>query len=519
MEEFSNSLEKYQFRQQQCLYPLLFQEYIYAFVYNYGFNGSIESVKKLINYDKLISYDMKSSLILVKRLIIRIYQSNFLMNSVIQNCNQNQINEYNRFFYSHFFSQMISEGFGFVVEIPFSLRFLFSSSKKEILKLQDLRSIHSIFSFLEDKFYYLNNVLDILIPYPVHFEILVQILQCWIQDISSLHLLRFFLFDHTNSNSIITLKKSVSIFSKENIRLSRFLYNSYVLEYEFLFLFFRKKSSCLRLRSFRSFLERIYFYGKIKYFRIVHHVFLKKTLWIFTDPLMHYLRYQGKAILASKGADLFMKKLKSYLVYFWQYYFHFWSEPNRFHRNQFSYYSFYFIGYFISVKINYLVVRSQILEDSILIDTLIKRFDTLVPVLSLIRSLSKASLCTVVGQPTSKPIWTDLSDYDIISRFGRIYKTLFHFYSGSSKKRILYRMKYILRLSCAKTLARKHKSTVRTFLQRLGSIFLEEFFTEEEEVLSLVFQKTIHFSLYRSNNERIWYFDITHIHDLIHNET
>ena len=164
----------------------------------------------------------------MKRLIIRIYRSNFLMNSVIQNCTQNQINEYNRFFYAHFFSQMISEGFGFVVEIPFSLRFLFSSSKKKISKLQDLRSIHSIFSFLEDKFYYLNNVLDILIPYPVHFEILVQILQCWIQDISSLHLLRFFLFDHSNSNSIITSKKSVSIFSKENIRLSRFLYNSYV---------------------------------------------------------------------------------------------------------------------------------------------------------------------------------------------------------------------------------------------------------------------------------------------------
>ena len=59
------------------------------------------------------------------------------------------------------------------------------------------------------------------------------------------------------------------------------------------------------------------------------------------------------------------------------------------------------------------MVRSQILEDFVLIDTLFKRFDTLVPVVPLIRSLSKASLCTVVGHPTSKPIWTDLSDYDI----------------------------------------------------------------------------------------------------------
>jgi hypothetical protein len=515
MEEFQRYLEKSKIRQQQCLYPLLFQEYIYAFAYDYGLKGSIEPVKKGI------SYDIKSSLILVKRLIIRMYQPNSLLNTVFQHCNPNQINEHNRFFYAHFFSQMISEGFGFVIEIPFSLRFFLSISNKKILKLQNLRSIHSIFSFLEDKFLYFNNVLDILIPYPVHFEILVKILQYWIQDIPSLHLLRFFLFqpNYSNWNSFFISKKSVSIFSEEKIRLSCFLYNSYVYEYEFLFLFIRKKSSCLRLTSFETFLERIYFAGKIEHFKIVHHIFLKKTLWFFTDPFMYYVRYQGKAILASRGTDLVMKKFKYYLVCFWQYYFHFWSESNRFYINRISSYSFYFLGYFSSVKINHLVVRSQILEDSILIDTLFKRFDILVPVAPLIRSLSKASLCTVQGHPTSKPIWTDLSDYDIISRFGRIYKNLFHFYSGSSKKRILYRMKYILRLSCAKTLARKHKSTVRTLLQRLGSIFLEEFFTEEGQVLCLVFQERIHFSFFRSNKERIWYFDIINIHDFLNHQT
>ncbi|KAJ3675925.1 hypothetical protein LUZ61_021734 [Rhynchospora tenuis] len=171
---------------------------------------------------------------------------------------------------------------------------------------------------------------------------------------------------------------------------------------------------------------------------------------------MHYVRYQGKAILTSKGTDLFMEKWKSYL------------KPIQ----------LLFIGLswlFFKCKKKSFVVRSQILEDSVLIDTLIKRFDTIVPVILLIRSLSKASLCTVVGHPTSKPIWTDLSDYDIISRFGRIWKNLFHFYSGSSKKRILYRMKYILRLSCARTLARKHKSTVRTLLQSLSRRLLKNF--------------------------------------------
>lgn len=38
----------------------------------------------------------------------------------------------------------------------------------------------------------------------------------------------------------------------------------------------------------------------------------------------------------------------------------------------------------------------------------------------------------------------------------------------------LYRIKYIRRLSWARTLVRKHKSTVRTFLKRSGSGLMEE---------------------------------------------
>jgi hypothetical protein len=63
-----------------------------------------------------------------------------------------------------------------------------------------------------------------------------------------------------------------------------------------------------------------------------------------------------------------------------------------------------------------------------------------------------------------------------------IWEKTWKWLSGSLKKQTLYRLKYILRLSCARTLAHKHKSTVQTFMQRLGSIFLEEFFTKEEQV-------------------------------------
>ena len=146
-----------------------------------------------------------------------------------------------------------------------------------------------------------------------------------------------------------------------------------------------------------------------------------------------------------------------------------------------------------------------------------KKFDTTVPIIPLIGSLTKARFCNTLGHPISKPTRADSSDSHIIDRFVRICRNLSHYHSGSSKKKSLYRIKYILRLSCIKSLVRKHKSTVRTFLKRLGSKLLEEFFTEEEEVLSLIFPRT--YSALRSSYKgRIWYLDIFCINDLVNHK-
>nr|YP_009656188.1 maturase K [Tripogonella loliiformis]QCO44633.1 maturase K [Tripogonella loliiformis]CCC54721.1 maturase K [Tripogonella minima] len=507
MEKFEGYLEKEKSRQQYFVYPLLFQEYIYAFAHDYVLNGSEPAEIFGCNNKKFSS-------LLVKRLIIRMYQQNFWINSV-NHPHQDRLLDHSNHFYSEFYSQILSEGFSIVVEIPFSLGQLSCPEEKEIPKFQNLRSIHSIFPFLEDKFLHLYYLSHIEIPYPIHFELLVQLLEYRIHDVPSLHLLRFFLNYYSNWNSLITSMKSIFLFSKENKRLSRFLYNSYVSEYEFFLLFLRKQSSCLRLTSSGTFLERIHFSRKMEHFGVMYSRFFRKTIWVFMDPLMHYVRYQGKGILASKGTFLFQKKWKSYLVNFSQYFFSFWTQPQRIRLNHLTNSCFDFLGYRSSVPIKTFLVRNRMLENFFLIDIRMKKFDTIAPATSLIGSLSKAKFCTGSGHPISKPIWTDLSDWDILERFGRICRNLFHYHSGSSKKRTLYRLKYILRLSCARTLARKHKSTVRTFMQRLGSVFLEEFFTEEEQVFSLMFAKTTHVSFHGSHSEPIWYLDIIHIDDLV----
>nr|YP_009270112.1 maturase K [Neottia ovata]ANT73021.1 maturase K [Neottia ovata] len=502
-------LKKDRFRQQNFLYPLLLKESIYSLAHDHIFNSFIFSEPV-----EIFGYDNKSSLVLVKRLITRMYQQKSLIFS-LNDSNLNGFWGHTNSFSSHFFSQMVSEGFGVILEIPFSSRLVSSLEEKKIPKFQNLRSIHSIFPFLEDKFSHLNYVSDLLIPHPLHLEILVQILQCWIKDVPSLHLLRFFFHEYHNLNSLITSMKFINVFSKRKKRFFWFLHNSYVYECEYLFLFLRKKSSYLRSTSSGVFLERTHFYGKIEYLIVVCCNSFHRILWFLKDPFIHYVQYQGKAILASKGTLLLMKKWKFHLVNFWQSYFHFWSQPYRIHIKQLPNSSFSFLGYFSSVLKNPLVVRNQMLEYSFLINTLTQKFDTTAPVISLIGSLSKDRFCTVLGHPISKPIWTDLSDSDILDRFCRICRNLCRYHSGSSKKQVLYRIKYILRLSCARTLARKHKSTVRTFMRRLGSGFLEEFFLEEEQALSLIFLQKIPFPLHGLHRERIWYLDIIRINDLV----
>nr|WCD68507.1 maturase K [Bosea yervamora]WCD68508.1 maturase K [Bosea yervamora]WCD68509.1 maturase K [Bosea yervamora]WCD68510.1 maturase K [Bosea yervamora]WCD68511.1 maturase K [Bosea yervamora] len=505
MEEFQGHRELDRSWQHNFFYPLIFQEYIYAFAYDHGFN-------KLILLEN--SGDNKYSLLIVKRLITRMYQQNHLILSA-NDSDQNEI-----FGHKHkknLYSQMITEGFAVIVEIPFSLLLISSIEGKEIVKSHNLRSIHSIFPFFEDKFLHLNYVLDILIPYPAHLEILVQTLRYWLKDASSLHLLRFFLYEYRNWNSIITPKESISFLKKRNQRLFLFLYNFHVCEYESLFVFLRNQSSYLRSTSFGALLERIHFYGKLKYLVKVKVKDFGVILWLFKEPFPHYVRYQGKSILASKGTSLLMHKWKYYFMHFWQCHFSVWSQPRRIYINRLSNYSLDFMGFLSSVRLNSSVIRSQMLENAFLLENIIKKFDTIVPIIPLVGSLAKAKFCNVLGHPISKSVWTDLSDSDIIDRFGRICRNLSHYYSGSSRKKSLYRIKYILRLSCARTLSRKHKSTVRAFLKRLGSEFLEEFFTEEEKVLSLILPRDSSTSrgLYRG---RIWYLDIICIHNLANDE-
>ncbi|WZZ41262.1 hypothetical protein YC2023_037521 [Brassica napus] len=165
-----------------------------------------------------------------------------------------------------------------------------------------------------------------------------------------------------------------------------------------------------------------------------------------------------------------MNKWKYYFVNIWQCYFSVWFQSQKVNINQLSKDNLEFLGYLSSLRLNPLVVRSQMLENSFLIDNVRIKLDSNIPISSIIRSLAKEKFCNVLGHPISKATWTDSSDSDILNRFLRICRNISHYYSGSSNKKNL-----------------------------LGSGLLEEFLTGEDQVLSLIFPRSDYASkrLYR----------------------
>nr|YP_009827337.1 maturase K [Arabis scabra]QIV22498.1 maturase K [Arabis scabra]QIV22583.1 maturase K [Arabis scabra]QIV22668.1 maturase K [Arabis scabra]QIV22753.1 maturase K [Arabis scabra]QIV22838.1 maturase K [Arabis scabra] len=504
MEKFQGYLKFDGARQQSFLYPLFFREYIYVLAYDHGLNGLKKNRSFFLeNAD----YDKKYSSLIVKRIILRMYEQNRLIIPTTDLHKNPFFGHTNLLYY-----QMISVLFAVIVEIPFSLRLGSSFEGKQLKKSYNLQSIHSIFPFLEDKLSHFNYVLDVLIPYPIHLEILVQTLRYRVKDASSLHFFRFCLYEYCNWKNFDIKKKFIL-----NRRFLLFLYNSHICEYESIFFFLRKRSSHLRSTAYEVFFERILFYGKIQNFLKVFVNNFPAILGLLKDPFLHYVRYHGKSILATKDTPLLMNKWKFFFINLWQYYFSVWFQSQKVNINKLSKDNLEFLGYLSSLRLNPLVVRSQMLENSYLIDNIRIKLDNKIPISSIIGSLAKDKFCNVLGHPISKATWTDSSDSDILNRFLHICRNISHYYSGSSKKKFLYRINYILRLCCVKTLARKHKSTVRAFLKRLGSGLLEEFLTGEDQVLSLIFPRSYYASkrLYRV---RIWYLDILYLNDLVNHE-
>ena len=91
-----------------------------------------------------------------------------------------------------------------------------------------------------------------------------------------------------------------------------------------------------------------------------------------------------------------------------------------------------------------------------------------IPIKRVIEKLHIKGMCDKNGYPISKGKLTVYDDADIIEHYNSVLNGYLNFYSGTTKTNPKYRIYYILKFSCAKTLAHKHKSSMAKILKELG---------------------------------------------------
>ena len=91
-----------------------------------------------------------------------------------------------------------------------------------------------------------------------------------------------------------------------------------------------------------------------------------------------------------------------------------------------------------------------------------------VPIPRVIERLALNGYCDSNGNGISRKMWTVHDDYLIVSTFKAVILGIINYYSLADYRDQLHRIFYILRTSCSKTLAHRHKSSAKKMFTKHG---------------------------------------------------
>ena len=129
----------------------------------------------------------------------------------------------------------------------------------------------------------------------------------------------------------------------------------------------------------------------------------------------------------------------------------------------------YFLGYRIGINTNVKFAYVKPKNQRRHLKRTTGNFVTLqAPMDQIVKRLSLKGFCSVRGWPMHKKRWLSQDDDEIIRLFQSQLRGLLNYYAGSHQKRRLGRVWYILRYSCAKTLAAKHRKSLRKIFVKHG---------------------------------------------------
>nr|YP_010958391.1 intron maturase [Vandenboschia auriculata]ALO81739.1 intron maturase [Vandenboschia auriculata] len=470
------------------LYSLLFQDDLYSSLSNRSSNRlSMDSKKEstLSNGYSIIS---------IKRLINAIRQQDL---SGILSPKYDSI----RFGGSNYMSfDALSKGICSVLEIILSPR-IEPLLMGEIHEWKSSQSNHSVFPFLEDRLRYSNYILNTEIPHTLHSEVFIRMFRQRIKDAPFLHLPRLIFLIYTSSGFSIDYS-----FPKSSLTI--LVWNFYMYEIESLVVPLWNQFSGLRRRNIipisdhNNLLQKQNQVGKSLFIGLIDYAHNTRSFCI------HYGRYENRSLVILKGTKYSVKRWIYYILKFTESNSHHWLHCYRICVKRLSRNCVLFLGYILGVRSRINEVQVRTMKDSYITVSINNESLYKVPIILLIRYMVRENFCDNSGRPISRSAWTTLTDDEILRRFVQIWKIILFYYSGSKNRNNLYRLKYILRFSCGKTLACKHKGTIRTIQRRFDlRVFLNNLSSlgDYKDYKSSPFSPTKNIL----KNQRFWYLEIT----------
>ena len=108
-----------------------------------------------------------------------------------------------------------------------------------------------------------------------------------------------------------------------------------------------------------------------------------------------------------------------------------------------------------------------------------------VPLDRMVQRLSAKGFCDTKGFPTDKKLWITQQDNQIVQNFNHTIRGIFGYYSGAHKRRLLQRIWYILKFSCALTLASRHRCSLHKVFSKHGNLLTVHYGSSGEKRVML----------------------------------
>ncbi len=372
-----------------------------------------------------------------------------------------------------------------ILLLPFNFRKI--SLRKNhfptFLKTYISSTLHSAFVSIENKWEYYSYTLESQIPSCLHPEVFIRMIGTRLLDVAYIDLLR-----RSLHNSFLNITNpSSSIKNKISKYITNILWNLWILEFEN----FLQKEFCIVLQKLgKPYDKKLSFLKKLHLFnydvvksnieinktipKTCQYVMHTETIYIYNN---HYLRYANNLIIGVDSNLSLIETLKYRCIRYWKYRIGILIKSSELNIINLYQNSFFFLGTIFKLKCNELKIEIITSNGLLFSITYLTRKSVLVilPLFSLIKVLSKYGFCKSNGYPISKSSWSTWPDSQIIERFSQIFFSIKYHYSGCINSNKMSHIQYVLCYSCAKTLACKHKTNLRSIWYNYGDEFTRNY--------------------------------------------